>query len=71
MQMVARMKKDILDILACPKCRGDVKEKGMFIVCEACSLAYPVLDGVPDMLIDDAWPLEKAEKSGFRHGLKL
>jgi uncharacterized protein YbaR (Trm112 family) len=64
--------KDLLKILACPKCKGDVKEQGMFLVCNNCKLAYPVLDGdVPDMLIEDAWPLEKARKAGFKHKLKL
>jgi uncharacterized protein YbaR (Trm112 family) len=64
--------KDLMEILACPKCKGDVKEKNMFIICENCKLAYPVLDeDVPDMLIDDAWPLEKAEKNNFKHDLKL
>jgi len=64
--------KDLMDILACPKCKGDVKEKGMFIVCEKCKLAYPVLDGdVPDMLIEDAWPIKKAGKNKFKHKLKL
>jgi uncharacterized protein YbaR (Trm112 family) len=64
--------KDLMEILACPKCKGNVKEKNMFIVCENCKLAYPVLDeDVPDMLIDDAWPLEKAEKNNFKHDLKL
>ena len=64
--------KELLEILACPKCKGDVEEKGMFIVCKKCKLAYPVLDGdVPDMLIEDAWPLEKARKAKFKHKLKL
>ena len=64
--------KDLMEILACPKCKGGVKERDMFIVCENCKLAYPVLDeDVPDMLIDDAWPLEKAEKNNFKHDLKL
>jgi len=64
--------KELLEILACPKCKGDVEEKGMFIVCKKCKLAYPVLDGdVPDMLIEDAWPLEKAKKAKFKHDLKL
>jgi uncharacterized protein YbaR (Trm112 family) len=59
-------------VLACPKCKGDVSEKGMFIICQKCSLAYPVLDGkVPDMLVDDAWKLPKAKKAGFKHSLKL
>ncbi len=64
--------KELLKVLACPKCKGDVKEQGMFIVCNNCKLAYPVLDGdVPDMLIEDAWPLEKARKASFKHNLKL
>jgi len=61
-----------MDILACPKCKGDVEEKGMFILCKKCKLAYPVLDGdVPDMLIEDAWKLGKAKKNKFKHKLKL
>jgi uncharacterized protein YbaR (Trm112 family) len=64
--------KDLMQILACPKCKGDVEEKGMFIICKKCKLAYPVLDGdVPDMLIEEAWKLEKAEKNNFNHDLKL
>jgi uncharacterized protein YbaR (Trm112 family) len=63
--------KDLLKILVCPKCKGDIKEKGMFLVCNKCKLAYPVLDDVPDMLIEDAWQLKKAEKSKFKHNLKL
>jgi uncharacterized protein YbaR (Trm112 family) len=64
--------KDLMEILACPKCKGDVEEKGMFILCKKCKLAYPVLDeDVPDMLIEDAWPIEKAKKNNFKHDLKL
>ncbi|NPA38652.1 MAG: Trm112 family protein [Candidatus Nanohaloarchaeota archaeon] len=63
---------DLLEILACPKCKGEVKEKGMFLVCERCELAYPVLNGeIPDMLMEDAWELSKAEKADFKHDLKL
>jgi len=65
------IKKELLDIMACPKCKGDIKLKGKFLICSKCKLAYPILDDVPDMLIEDAWPLEKAERSGFKHKLKL
>lgn len=64
--------KDLLDIMACPKCKGDIEEKGMFILCKNCKLAYPVLDNdIPDMLIEEAWPLEKAEKARFKHEIKI
>ena len=64
--------KELMNILACPKCKGNVQEKKMFIVCDKCELAYPVLDGdVPNMLIEDAWKLEKAKKVKFKHNLKL
>lgn len=63
--------KELLDIMACPKCKGDIELKGMFIICQKCKLAYPILDDVPDMLIEDAWKLDKAKKSGFKHKLKL
>jgi uncharacterized protein YbaR (Trm112 family) len=64
--------KSLMRILACPKCRGDVGEKNMFIVCNRCKLAYPVLDkNIPDMLIEDAWRLEKAKRVKFKHMLKL
>ena len=64
--------KELMSILACPKCKGNVKESSMFIVCDECKLAYPVLDeDVPDMLIEDAWELEKAKRVKFKHSLKL
>ena len=66
------LSKELLDVLACPKCKGSISMKGMFIICTKCRLAYPILSGdVPDMLVDDAWPLEKAKKAGFRHKEKL
>jgi len=63
--------RELLEILACPKCKSDVVEKGMFILCRKCKLAYPVLGDVPDMLLEDAWALEKARKAHFKHDLKL
>lgn len=48
--------KELLDILACPKCKGDIKltEKGGGLVCDACRLVYPIKDDIPVMLIDEA-----------------
>lgn len=63
--------KELLEILACPKCKKDVEEIGMFLICRNCKLAYPILEEVPDLLLEDAWSLEKAEKEKFKHNLKL
>lgn len=48
----------LLRILVCPACRGDVehKERRHLIVCTACGLRYPVRDGIPVMLVDEATP---------------
>ncbi len=48
--------KELLAILACPKCKGDIKltDKGDGLVCQACKLLYPIKDDIPVMLIDEA-----------------
>jgi len=63
--------KKLMKILACPQCKGDVKEEGMFLVCGNCRLAFPVLEDVPDMVIEDSCKLEEAKKHKFKHDLRL
>ena len=46
--------KELLNILACPACKGDVELKINKIVCKSCGKKYPVKDGIPVMLIDEA-----------------
>jgi uncharacterized protein YbaR (Trm112 family) len=48
--------KELLDILVCPSCRGDVEyhPEQELIVCTKCGLRYPVRDDIPVMLIDEA-----------------
>jgi uncharacterized protein YbaR (Trm112 family) len=50
---------ELLAILACPKCKGEVcltpEQDGL--VCEACRLKYPIKDEIPVMLIDEAIPM--------------
>ena len=51
--------KDLLEILACPKCKGAVKlHKDTGIICEKCMLLYEIQDGIPVMLIDKAKKME-------------
>ncbi|MBN2434909.1 MAG: Trm112 family protein [Spirochaetes bacterium] len=53
----------LLNILACPACKGDVEydAKAQSIRCLECALVYPVVDGIPVMLIDKAQKPEKEE----------
>ena len=48
--------KDLLDILACPKCKGDLllTEEEDGLICNPCRLRYPVRDDIPVMLIEEA-----------------
>jgi uncharacterized protein YbaR (Trm112 family) len=47
---------ELLEILVCPNDRADVKyiEAEQVIVCSGCGYRYPVRDGIPVMLIDEA-----------------
>ena len=46
----------LLDILACPVCKGPLRyeRKDGVLVCRADRLAYPIRDGIPIMLEDEA-----------------
>jgi len=58
------LSQQLLEILACPQCKGAVSVDEMHtqIVCTACRIAFPVRDDIPVMLIDEAIPLEGAAK---------
>ncbi len=51
--------KELLDILACPKCKGDIdlNDNGDGLICDNCKLLYEIKDDIPIMLIDEAKPL--------------
>jgi len=46
--------KELLSILACPACKADVELKDEKIVCTKCRRKYPIRDGIPVMLIEEA-----------------
>jgi uncharacterized protein YbaR (Trm112 family) len=50
---------ELLDILVCPKCKGDLEYRPdeAVLICNTCRLACPVEDGIPIMLIDEAKPV--------------
>ena len=48
--------KKLLEILFCPKCKGDLfqDEENQKLICESFRLKYPIKDDIPVMLIDEA-----------------
>ncbi len=54
--------KELLDILACPQCKGGIKMVAEGLVCETCRLVYPIEDGIPVMLVEEARPVESMAK---------
>ncbi|MBI2026981.1 MAG: Trm112 family protein [Deltaproteobacteria bacterium] len=51
--------KELLEVLACPKCKGDLESntEENKIICYSCHVQYPIKSGIPVMLIDEAKPL--------------
>jgi uncharacterized protein YbaR (Trm112 family) len=51
--------KELLDILCCPKCKGEIRlnEAEDGLICDSCRLMYLIKDDIPIMLIDEAVPL--------------
>jgi hypothetical protein len=47
---------ELLDILACPECKAKVELQGDRLVCMKCGKRYPIRDGIPVMLIEEAEP---------------
>lgn len=54
------LNRDLIDILACPKCKGPLKlrEDESAFECGACKLVYMVVDEIPNFIVEEALPLE-------------
>lgn len=50
----AEVSRELLDIIVCPDCRGPLAPVADELVCGSCGLAYPVTDGIPVLLVDEA-----------------
>lgn len=57
------MDSKLLDILACPLCKGPLQyfKSKQLLVCRADRLAFPIQDGIPVMLEDEAQRLEPTD----------
>jgi len=53
---ITMLTKDILNILACPACKGKLtaRDNKSKLMCHSCGRAFPVREGIPVMLMDEA-----------------
>ena len=60
------MEKSLLNILVCPQTGAPVElsKKGDELICKASKLAYPIRDGIPVMLVDQARVLDDSDTEG-------
>lgn len=60
--------RDLLAIVVCPVSKTSLvpAEDGSELLCAASGLAYPVRDGIPVLLVDEARELEQAEIEALR-----
>lgn len=54
------MEQKLLDILVCPLCKGKLQyqKKQQVLICRFDKLAYPIKEGIPVMLADEARPIK-------------
>jgi hypothetical protein len=59
------MDKKLLEILVCPQCKSALihERKNDELVCGHCSLAYPVREGIPVLLVEEAQPRMETDYS--------
>jgi uncharacterized protein YbaR (Trm112 family) len=57
------MKKELLDIIACPKCKGKVElaQDQQALLCHNCQLSYAIRDNIPIMIIEEAQPISSEQ----------
>ncbi len=59
------MDNKLLEILVCPLCKGplEYRKETQELVCKADRLAFPIRDGIPVMLEEEARGLTEGERS--------
>jgi uncharacterized protein YbaR (Trm112 family) len=44
----------VVTVLACPACHGDLRLEAERLICAGCGRAYPVVDGIPVLIVEHA-----------------
>jgi uncharacterized protein len=61
---MSSLPKDLLDVLACPQCRGPLQVEPASLRCDKCMLRYRVENGIPVMLISEAEHVQESAHPG-------
>jgi uncharacterized protein len=48
---------ELIPLLACPVCKGALTEAEHSLLCAACRLKFPVREGIPVLLVEEAEPI--------------
>lgn len=56
----------LLSILVCPACHEKVDARDDLLVCRGCGRGYPVRDGIPVMLLEEAIPPAEVPQENAR-----
>ena len=56
---MSQLPEHVLAILVCPRCRGKLSVEAAALRCDACALRYPVVEGIPNLLVDEAIAVER------------
>jgi len=54
--------KQLLNVLACPICKAKIALNNGYLVCHKCSKKYPIKNGIPIMLPEEALNNEENSK---------
>ena len=65
--------KQLLEILVCPQCKGAIVAAGdgSQLLCNRCKIKYPVRDGIPIMVVEEALDSGGAQRSSGKDSVKL
>jgi len=64
MVSMEKLPPELLEILACPSCKGEIvyDEGKNVLICKTCKVFYEIIDGIPNMLPEEAKPLSELEE---------
>ena len=51
--------KEILNLMACLKCKSELIDEGDYLKCSKCNIGYPIVDDIPHMLEESIFSLDE------------